>query len=458
MAWLALDRALRIADTHRLSKPSTPTLVHRTRRDRRTGARPRLQTTLATATRAATAPTSSTRRSWSFPSSASSSRTDPASADTIDAIERDLGAGGPLLYRYPPGDDGLPGTEGAFLPCAFWLVQALAKTGRVDEATERFAALLELATPLGLYAEEMDPTATSISATSPSPQPRGARPGRARHPRRTGLRARVTDPRGFVLTVNERATRRSPGQTDAMAPNDQVLQRIVIGTDGSEHATTAVRWAAEEAAIHGATLVAMQTSGATSTNSTPKGPAPLTPSTTRTVPAPRWWRGSPRPLGTPARPSSSESCWTHPRVRSSTLATQPICSFSALAAYGGFEGLLLGSVSERVAQLANKPVAVVRGDAPVRQGRVVAGVDGLARSLEALRWAAAEAPCSGADLDVVHAWRLPMVAPRGHLFDAGHLDDGGRRVARTLNTAVADPGLAAHACDRTSGVTAPPEL
>jgi GH15 family glucan-1,4-alpha-glucosidase len=77
--------------------------------------------------------------------------------DTVDAIQRDLGAGGSLLYRYRPGSDGLPGSEGAFLPCAFWLVQALAKTGRVDEAVERFGALLQLATPLGLYAEEMDP-------------------------------------------------------------------------------------------------------------------------------------------------------------------------------------------------------------------------------------------------------------------------------------------------------------
>jgi GH15 family glucan-1,4-alpha-glucosidase len=77
---------------------------------------------------------------------------------TIDAIRRELGASGSLLYRYPPGHDGLAGTEGAFLPCSFWLVQALAKTGRRTEATERFAELLDLASPLGLYAEQMDPT------------------------------------------------------------------------------------------------------------------------------------------------------------------------------------------------------------------------------------------------------------------------------------------------------------
>jgi GH15 family glucan-1,4-alpha-glucosidase len=72
-------------------------------------------------------------------------------------VRRELSAGGPLLYRYQPGQDGLPGTEGAFLPCSFWLVQALASTGRVDEAAQLFADLLELANPLGLLPEEINP-------------------------------------------------------------------------------------------------------------------------------------------------------------------------------------------------------------------------------------------------------------------------------------------------------------
>jgi GH15 family glucan-1,4-alpha-glucosidase len=76
---------------------------------------------------------------------------------TIDAITRDLDAGAPLLYRYLPGHDGLPGTEGAFLPCSFWLVQGLARSGRADEAHALFRDLLELASPVGLYGEEMDP-------------------------------------------------------------------------------------------------------------------------------------------------------------------------------------------------------------------------------------------------------------------------------------------------------------
>jgi GH15 family glucan-1,4-alpha-glucosidase len=82
----------------------------------------------------------------------------PRVTGTVDAIRRGLSAGGPLLYRYPPGTDGLEGGEGAFLPCSFWLVQALARTGRTDEAEALLEELLLLGGPLGLYGEEMDPT------------------------------------------------------------------------------------------------------------------------------------------------------------------------------------------------------------------------------------------------------------------------------------------------------------
>ncbi|MBK5222226.1 MAG: glycoside hydrolase family 15 protein [Acidimicrobiia bacterium] len=77
-------------------------------------------------------------------------------AGTVDAIRERLGAGGPLIYRYLE-DDGLPGREGAFLPCSFWLVQALSGIGRRAEAREMFDELVALGGPLGLFAEEMDP-------------------------------------------------------------------------------------------------------------------------------------------------------------------------------------------------------------------------------------------------------------------------------------------------------------
>jgi GH15 family glucan-1,4-alpha-glucosidase len=75
----------------------------------------------------------------------------PRIRTTIDAIRRGLGAGGPLVYRKAPEG------EGAFLPMSFWLSRALAATGRLDEARDVFEQTCALASPLGLFAEEIDP-------------------------------------------------------------------------------------------------------------------------------------------------------------------------------------------------------------------------------------------------------------------------------------------------------------
>jgi len=73
---------------------------------------------------------------------------------TIDAIRREL-CEGPLVRRYS-AEDGLSGAEGAFLTCSFWLVDALARDGRVDDAIPLMEELLALANDVGLYAEEID--------------------------------------------------------------------------------------------------------------------------------------------------------------------------------------------------------------------------------------------------------------------------------------------------------------
>jgi GH15 family glucan-1,4-alpha-glucosidase len=80
-------------------------------------------------------------------------------ADTIDAVSRELGRDG-FVSRYSTAltDDGLSGDEGQFLACSFWLVSALAVTGRVDEAREVFERLVALSNDLGLLAEEYDVT------------------------------------------------------------------------------------------------------------------------------------------------------------------------------------------------------------------------------------------------------------------------------------------------------------
>ncbi|WP_285245593.1 glycoside hydrolase family 15 protein [Pseudarthrobacter sp. fls2-241-R2A-127] len=81
----------------------------------------------------------------------------PAVVGTIDAIQRDLTQDGFVLrYRPEHSDDGLPGTEGVFLACSFWLVDALLGAGRRTEATELFERLLALRNDVGLLSEEWD--------------------------------------------------------------------------------------------------------------------------------------------------------------------------------------------------------------------------------------------------------------------------------------------------------------
>ena len=76
---------------------------------------------------------------------------------TIDAVSRELGRDG-FVSRYSTAetDDGLPGDEGQFVACSFWLVNALARNDRVDEARALFERLVGLANDLGLLAEEYD--------------------------------------------------------------------------------------------------------------------------------------------------------------------------------------------------------------------------------------------------------------------------------------------------------------
>ncbi|MGB6058374.1 MAG: glycoside hydrolase family 15 protein, partial [Microthrixaceae bacterium] len=95
---------------------------------------------------------------------------DPRVGSTVDAIRRELSVDG-FIARYPTHgsspSDGMAGEEGAFLLCSFWLADALALCGRVDEAEAQFERLLALRNDVGLLSEEYDPVAGRMLGNFP---------------------------------------------------------------------------------------------------------------------------------------------------------------------------------------------------------------------------------------------------------------------------------------------------
>ena len=153
------------------------------------------------------------------------------------------------------------------------------------------------------------------------------------------------------------------------------MTKIVVGTDGSLYATTAMRWAAEEAELHRSTLEAVLAWSYLDQHH---------PDHSDAFDAGYTEENARAALSAWVKETLGADAIVHQRVIGD-LPVQALLEASDAAdllvlgarGTGGFEGLLLGSVSERVAQLATRPVAVVRAKAPVQGGRVVVGVDGL---------------------------------------------------------------------------------
>lgn len=153
MAWVALDRAVRIA--------------HRLDGDRRVGA----WTREAEEVRRWLETDGYDPESGSFKQASDANHADAANLRiplvgflpyddprvraTIDRVRKELSSG-PFVYRYR-APDGLEGKEGAFLPTSFWMVECLARSGRAAEARAAWKALLRAGTPLDLFSEEYDP-------------------------------------------------------------------------------------------------------------------------------------------------------------------------------------------------------------------------------------------------------------------------------------------------------------
>ncbi|HEV8394873.1 MAG TPA: glycoside hydrolase family 15 protein [Vicinamibacterales bacterium] len=93
---------------------------------------------------------------------------DPRVQGTIAAVERELLVDGFLLrYDTHSGTDGLPGGEGAFLACTFWLVDAYVLMRRFDDARGLFNRLLSLRNDVGLLSEEYDPVSRRLVGNFP---------------------------------------------------------------------------------------------------------------------------------------------------------------------------------------------------------------------------------------------------------------------------------------------------
>jgi GH15 family glucan-1,4-alpha-glucosidase len=96
--------------------------------------------------------------------------TDPRMVGTVAAIERELCDGG-FVRRYAGASlgevDGLPGGEGVFLPCSFWLADNLLLQGRTDEGRALFDRLAGLANDVGLLSEEYDPARRRLVGNFP---------------------------------------------------------------------------------------------------------------------------------------------------------------------------------------------------------------------------------------------------------------------------------------------------
>ncbi len=155
MAWVVFDRAIRLAEQFGLDAPvarwtATRDAIHHEVCDRGYDA----ERNTFTQTYDAPELDAST---LTIPLVGFLPADDDRVTGTIDAIRTELASGG-LVARYSTAatDDGLPGGEGQFLACSFWLVSALAANGRIDEARTLFERLLALRNDVGLLAEEYD--------------------------------------------------------------------------------------------------------------------------------------------------------------------------------------------------------------------------------------------------------------------------------------------------------------
>jgi len=218
---------------------------------------------------------------------------------------------------------------------------------------------------------------------------------------------------------------------------------VVVGVDGSEGATRALRWAALEAVRTGATLrilSAWQAPVATSyaTISTPYiDPAPFEAAghdVVRDAEAMvRQQLGDASPTVAAAIAQGSAASTLLDAARQASLLVV------GTRGRGGFARALLGSVSAACAHHTSTPLAVIGPDAPdPGSGDLVVGFDGSAGARAALRWAVRDARTTGAKVRVVHGWTASIGELYGVLPDGSLVGDPAPEIEREVAETVAD--------------------
>jgi GH15 family glucan-1,4-alpha-glucosidase len=167
MCWVAVDRALRLAD--HLQAGSRTEVWRSSREEIRAAIERHGWSEVAGAFTQSFGSTALDASALMLPITGFLPATDPRVLATVDAITEHLtdARGLVLRYRTGSGADGLPGGEGSFLLCTFWLAQVQALAGRTDQARATFERAASRANDLGLLAEQADPRTGTLLGNFP---------------------------------------------------------------------------------------------------------------------------------------------------------------------------------------------------------------------------------------------------------------------------------------------------
>lgn len=222
------------------------------------------------------------------------------------------------------------------------------------------------------------------------------------------------------------------------------MKRIVVGVDGSEGSGEALRWAVQEGSLRQVPVVAVMAWGYLDQHHAVQG-AEFDPDYGEPEAQEALAAAVTEALGegSDAVVEQVAVCDLAPAALVATATPDDLLVVGARG-LGGFKGLLLGSVSQRVLAETTSPVAVIRPHGEQHAGPVVVGVDASATARRSLEWAADEARARGAVLRVVHAWNAPFVGGYpfgGATFDQRLVEDGARELLDGIVAEVDTTGL-----------------